>query len=291
MHSCIYEGTVTHRRRQPVAHQFQYRLFMVYLDLDELPSLVGRARLISARKFASRSFLRGDHLFDPSLTLTDELREVIRDQAGATPRGPIRLLTQLRYCGYFMSPLNLFYVFDERDQHVEFVVAEVNNTPWNERHCYVLWDGNRTSSMDQLNFAHRKGFHVSPFMDMDFEYRWRLSEPGSELKVHLANHRNSQQVFDAGMTLERRELNQQQLRRMTVRYPLMTAQITGGIYYQALKLWWKKCPFYTHPNKLNDSASLVPPASSLPRSTPGPARQRHAGNAPSTPVARSVEPS
>ena len=88
------------------------------------------------------------------MPLSVELRELIAIQTGVRPRGPIRLLTQLRHFGYFMSPLNLFYVFDECDRHVEFIVAEVNNTPWNERHCYVLWDGNRIADDNRLCFAH-----------------------------------------------------------------------------------------------------------------------------------------
>ncbi|MEO8497387.1 MAG: DUF1365 domain-containing protein, partial [Planctomycetota bacterium] len=247
MHSCLYEGIVTHCRREPVEHRFQYRLFMVYLDLDELPRLAGNRGLFGRNKCASRSFLRSDHLFDPSRPLADEVREIIREQTGQRCAGPIRLLTQLRYFGYYMSPLNLYYAFDEGGQHVEAVVAEVSNTPWNERHCYVLWDGNRASGTDELRYSHPKEFHVSPFMGMDIEYHWHLTEPAAQLRLHLANTHNSRQLFDAGMTLDRRELSRRQLRRMTLRYPMMTAQISVAIYYQALKLWWKKCPYYPHP--------------------------------------------
>lgn len=267
MHSCIYEGTVTHRRREPVNHQFQYRLFMVYLDLDEMPSLVGRRSLISDSRHATRSFLRSDHLFGRSQTLADEVRDMIHQRTGHTSRGPIRLLTQLRSFGYYMSPLNLFYAFDESDRHVETIVAEVNNTPWGERHCYVLGDGNREGEGEELRFSHNKEFHVSPFMGMDLRYHWSLSKPGSGLRLHLANSRDSKPLFDAGVTLERRELNRQQLRRMTVRYPLMTAQITAGIYYQALNLWWKQCPVYSHPKTLTNSPSPARKLPSLPETS------------------------
>jgi len=255
MHSCIYEGTVTHRRREPVTHAFQYRLFMVWLDLDELPSLVGPGRMIAASRHATRAFLRGDHLFDRAAPLDREVRGVIRDQTGRSPDGPIRLLTQLRYFGFYLSPLNLFFVYDRQGARVEYVVAEVNNTPWNERHCYVLWDGNRVGDADEMQFSHAKDFHVSPFMGMDMEYQWRISEPGERLTVQLANRRDSRELFDAGLALRRLDLNPRQLRRMTLRYPLMTARISSAIYYQALKLWWKKCPFYTHPKRRSDAPS------------------------------------
>ncbi len=258
MHSCLYEGIVTHRRREPIDHQFQYRLFMVYLDLDELRSLVGRRGFISSSKYASRSFVRSDHLFDSSTSLADDVRGLVRQQTGNTPEGPVRLLTQLRHFGYYMSPLNLFYVYDRDDRRVESIVAEVNNTPWKERHVYVLWDGNRSGSADELRFAHRKDFHVSPFMEMDLRYQWMLSSPGQSLELHLANSCDARHLFDARLTLERRDLSRQQLRRMTLRYPVMTAQITAAIYYQAWKLWWKQCPTYTHPKILTNGPSPVP---------------------------------
>ena len=243
---------------------------MVYLDLDELPALIGRRRPISDSRYATASFLRSDHLYDTSRSLTDEVRQIVQEQTARWPRGPIRLLTQLRYFGYYMSPLNLFYVFDERGQSVESVVAEVNNTPWNERHCYVLWHGNRVDPPNvastrgppepkrTLAFAHAKDFHVSPFIAMDTGYRWRLTEPGKGLEVQLAGTLDSRPILEAGLSLRRRQLSQRQMRRMTLRYPFMTAQIIGAIYYQAFQLWWKKCPSYKHPKKFDPAPTKSP---------------------------------
>lgn len=256
MRSCIYEGVVSHCRRRPVTHKFQYRLFMVCLDLDELPQLAGQGRLISTSRHRSRSFLRSDHLYGDGTTLDDEVRSIVRSQTGQTPAGPIRLLTQLRYFGVYFSPLNLFYVYDQSGSRVEYVVAEVNNTPWNERHCYVLWDGNRMEdAAGRMQFAHDKQFHVSPFMPMELQYRWQLSEPGEELAVGLTNLEQSRPLFQATMALQRHELSKRSLRHMVLRYPVMTAKISAAIYYQALKLWWKKCPFFTHPRKKTPSSS------------------------------------
>jgi DUF1365 family protein len=249
MHSALYEGTVTHRRREPVMHQFQYRLAMVYLDLSELAALVGRRRLIPERQPAAYAFQREDYLFDADQPLEDEIRTIVQQRTGSRATGPIRMLTQLRWFGYYFSPLNLFYVFDEGGKCVEFVLAEVNNTPWKERHCYVLWQGHGRPASTELEFSHPKEFHVSPFMDMDFVYRWRLSQPAERLSVGLTNYQRGNPIFGARMTLTRRPLSREELRRMTWRYPFLTGGIVAAIYYQAWKLWCKKCPYYPHPQK------------------------------------------
>ena len=173
----------------------------------------------------------------------------MEQQAGFRPSGPIRLLTQLRHCGYYFSPLNLYYCFDASGSQVEAVVGEVNNTPWREQHHYVLSAANREGAHDRLRFRHKKELHVSPFLDMDYEYRWNLSEPGDQLKVHLENRQGARRVFAASLSLGRRPLTRRQLTRSVARYPVITAQIMVAIHWQAFKLWWKKCPVYLHPAK------------------------------------------
>jgi len=221
---------------------------MTYLDLAELPQIVGRRGLIGATRHATRAFLREDHLFRQDVPLDVEVREIIKDRTGHLPTGPIRLLTQLRHFGLYFSPLNLFYVFDQQGETVEFVLAEVNNTPWNDRHCYLLEGGDRPS----IECSHAKEFHVSPFMDMAMKYEWEVSQPGDELSVQIRNVEtcySQEELFQADLQLERRPLNAAQLRRVTWRHPFMTAKITMAIYLQASKLWWKRCPFYRHPKK------------------------------------------
>jgi DUF1365 family protein len=219
----------------------------MYLDLDELPQLLRSRRFLYSARFSPGSFCRNDHLGDPAIPLADAVRDLVATETGNRPEGPIRLLTQLRHYGCYFSPVNLYYCFDQDGENVASVVAEVSNTPWLERHYYVLWDGNRVGPTDRLRFQHRKGFHVSPFMEMDFDYHWRLNEPGERLKVYLANHRADQRVFDADMVLHRRPLTRGQIVRSWLRYPWMTGQVAFAIYYQALRLWMKKCPYYPHP--------------------------------------------
>ncbi len=189
MHSCIYTGYVQHRRLSPAEHVFRYRLYMVYLDLEELPALLSGGYGLHGAGFSPASFRRTDHLGDPHVPLANAVRNLVEERTGWRPVGPIRLLTLLRNWGYYFCPLCLYYCLDRSGQTVDAVVAEVSNTPWRERHWYVLGRGNHIGEPSQLRFQHPKHFHVSPFMDMDMRYEWRLYEPGAELSVAIINFR------------------------------------------------------------------------------------------------------
>jgi len=247
MQSCLYDGYLQHRRLTPAEHVFRYRLYMVYLDLDELPAVLNGGCGLYRARFAPASFLRTDHLGGPRSPLAESVRELVEQRTGSRPAGPIRLLTLLRNWGYYFSPLSLYYCFDQAGQTVDSVVAEVTNTPWHERHWYVLWQGNRLGEPGKLRFRHVKAFHVSPFMDLNVSYEWRLREPGEKLTVGILNFRGDERLFDVSLALNRRELSRWAVGRALARHPWMTARVTQAIYWQAFRLWRKNCPFYPHP--------------------------------------------
>ena len=250
MHSCIYEGNVSHRRLREVDHAFSYSLFMAYLDLDELPGLLRRCRWLSPARFAPASFVRSDHYGDPRRSLSGAIRDLVARSTGQpVPAGPVRLLTQLRFWGHYFSPLNLYFCFDRSGDDVTHVVAEVSNTPWGDRHMYVLGDHNRCAPAGTLHYRHRKEFHVSPFMDMDSTYHWRLKQPEDNLAIQLECTQGADRLFNATMALQRREMTDANLRSLLSRYPFATVKVLIAIYYQAYQLWKKKCKFYPHPKK------------------------------------------
>lgn len=265
MHSCVYEGWVRHRRFEPVDHQFRYRIYMMYLDLEELPQVFDPYWLWSAHRPALSWFRRCEHLGDPQQPLADAVRDLVARQTGRRVTGPIRLLTSLRQAGFQMNPVSYFYCYDDAGEHVECVVAEVNNTPWGEQHCYVIEDPQRPGSRSPRKVTTQKDFHVSPFMQMQMEYHWRLSAPAQSLNISIQNHRQSgdpashstvsagRPAFDVTMSLQRREISHRSLAAVQLRFPLVTAKVFAGIYWQALKLWWKKVPFVPHPNTVADS--------------------------------------
>ncbi|HEX5056538.1 MAG TPA: DUF1365 domain-containing protein [Gammaproteobacteria bacterium] len=245
--SCIYRGTVRHRRYTPRANSFNYSLFMLYLDLDELPGLFDPYRFWSARGRALACFRRGDYLFKPDLDLAEEVRQIVQRETGHRPGGPVRMLTHLRYFGYCFNPITLYYCFSSDGSMVEHILAEVRNTPWNERHCYVLSVSEDEAPRGKFAFRHAKSFHVSPFMKMDMEYAWNVTAPAESLVVHIENMRDGEPCFDATLTMHRQPVTQANLDRALLAHPFMTLKVILLIYYQGLKLWLKRIPFVPHP--------------------------------------------
>jgi len=242
LQSCIYEGWVRHRRRLPVANEFRYSLFLLYLDLEEIPALFAKRRLWSDRRPAPARFHRGDYLGDPRIPLADAVRHTVAAQTGHTPRGPIRLLTHLRYFGIAFNPVSVYFCFDPSGKFVEHLLLEVTNTPWNERHVYVV--DPRSQPRNRLEFP--KQFHVSPFLDLDLIYRCALAGPGRRLTLHMDCLRRGESQLDATLSLRRTEITNSSLLRVLIQYPFMTIKVMAGIYWQAFKLWWKGCPAYPH---------------------------------------------
>lgn len=258
-HSAIYEGTVRHRRFWPVANEFCYRLFFLYLDLAELPEVFQGCRFWSADRVNLAFWRRRDHIGDPRVPLDQAVRDLVEAQTGQRPRGPIRLLTHLRYFGFCFNPASFYYCYDADARRVETNVLEVHNTPWLEEHCYVLpISHNEHPHPSWRQYQVVKSFHVSPFMPMAIRYDLRLREPGENLAVHFRNFYQGQRIFDATLSLSRRELKPEVLDGMLWRYPPLSLKVVSLIYWQAWRLWSKGAPFYPHPQRSRRKRPTVP---------------------------------
>jgi uncharacterized protein len=251
MESAIFEGQLRHRRRTAPARTFTYSLFMAYVDLGELETVFAGRWLWSARGPNVAWLRRADHYGDPATALDVAIRDLVASRTGARPSGPIRLLTHLRYFGHGFNPVSFYYCFAEGGRTLETIVAEVANTPWNERHMYVLPEADNLGRGHDKRFAFAKAFHVSPFLGMDMDYAWRFGTPpatdGGRLWVHMENRQHGERVFDATLALVRRPINGVELGRALALYPAMTVQVVAGIYAQAARLWIARAPFYSHP--------------------------------------------
>jgi uncharacterized protein len=233
--SCIYEGAIRHRRTHP-RREFRHRLSLFYLDLDELPSLLG-GRLIRSGAGVLR-FRRRDYLRPAWMPLDRAVRDTVEVQTGTRPSGPIRLLTQLRSFGHYFNPVSFYYCLDASGERADAVVAEVTNTPWGDRHAYVLPGG-------RADFE--KALHVSPFMGMDHRYTARACTPGERLAVHIESRRAGEVEFDATLALRRRELTQRSAAHVAARYPFANVRVLALIYGHALGLKFAGAPVFTRP--------------------------------------------
>ncbi len=244
MKSQLYQGWLRHRRFLPRTHEFSYRVFMPWICLEELPELFRGRWFWSASRWAPARFRRSDFLGDPNLPLQDEVRRRIREETGASHRGPIYLLANLRYFGYLINPITCYYCYSEDESRLEYLVAEVTSTPWNERHSYVL-AGPEDGRWLQQDFA--KSMHVSPFNPMGMQYHWRSSTPDEQLSIYLATTTEEGKMFDASLSLQALPMSARNLNRVLWRYPLMTAKVALAIYWQALRLFVKGVPVHPHP--------------------------------------------
>lgn len=251
MNSALYRGTLRHRRHSPVTHAFRQRMFMLYLDLAELPEVFDGFWCWSARRAALASFRRSDYFGDSTIPLDGAVRDFVATQLGARPTGPIRLLTHLRYFGYIQNPVSFYYGYAPDGTTLEWVMADITNTPWGERFAYVVpWQSGEPAHLD-------KQFHVSPFMPMDHRYRWRFTPPGAQLHVHMENLQHGDRIFDATLHLKRTPIGSKSLAASLLVYPWMTAAVVGGIYWNAFRLWLKGARSYPHPH--GGRSDVVPP--------------------------------
>ncbi|MEM8712439.1 MAG: DUF1365 domain-containing protein, partial [Planctomycetota bacterium] len=255
LRSAVYRGTVTHGRHAPARHHFAYSLFLLYIDLDEAPDLFDRSWLWSHERWNVASFRRRHYLGDPSIDLKEAVRAKVKEATGrAAPEGPIGLLTNASYLGFCFNPVSFYYLYESDGVTLHSVVAEITNTPWDERHQYVLVASEASPAGEYAEWRFDKDFHVSPFFDMDHRYHWRFTtpgfQPGSALSVSMENRLrddDGDRVFNATLDMTRREFSPRELRRCLLRHPWMTGKVLAAIYWQALRLWLKRVPFFSHP--------------------------------------------
>lgn len=238
-------GAIWHRRHTPRPHAFRYRAWFSLLDVDRIEERFARSRWWSIERANLVNFRRRDYLAPHSLSVGDAVRERVRLNLGFSPTGPIRILTHLRQWGLCFNPVSFYFCFASDGRTLQAIVADVHNTPWGERHAYVMDARGQVGPSYRWRFA--KDFHVSPFLPMALDYDWRFSLTSEQVDVHMRVMDGDQECLGVGMRLELRPLDASAMWRMPLKFPWMTARVVLGIYWQAFRLWLKRTPFHDHP--------------------------------------------
>lgn len=244
LRSALYVGTVMHRRLRPRPHRLRYRVFWMLLDLDEIEHLPRRLRLFSHNRFNAVSFFPADHGDGSGRPLRAQVEEHLKSAGIATGGGPIRLFCMPRLFGYGFNPLSVYFCY-QRDGSLAALLYEVHNT-FRERHSYLIpvdREAGAAGAADAagavINQYCRKGFYVSPFMDMDMTYTFRVAVPDARVAVAIRAADKDGPLLNAALTGQRIALTDAALLRLIASHPLLTLKVIGAIHWHALRLLLK----------------------------------------------------
>lgn len=259
--SAVYFGSVSHQRFSPKQHYFKYNIGLLLLDLDEIQQLASLSCWFSITRFAPIHFRAADYLRDGVtkdnkyniLQLKQRVKKKMLDLGAEVECEQIIFAGQVRQFGIYFSPVNFFFGYHQGQAH--YMLAEVSNTPWNERHYYLI-TLNKTddTSLKKGLDSNKKAFHVSPFMDLNMHYFWQVSEPDEHLRIGITNIAEDKRLFKALLSVKRNPFDTHSLARMVRTFPIMSIKTLFGIYWQAAKLFFKGVPFVGH-SKASDAVN------------------------------------
>jgi len=244
LESGIFTGVVFHQRSQPKLHKFSYKIYLFWLKLSEIDSLAANVKGFSSEKsgFSLVNFKRQDYLGEATESLEASVLNKMNELNSANASEPARLtgdvfmLGQVRTFGLYFSPVNFYYLRNASGNFTH-MLAEVSNTPWNQRHHYLV-------DLSCQNNT-QKAFHVSPFNPMDMTYKWQVAQPTNKLNLHLSCYKETKH-FEAAIDMTKQSLTSTSLRQSLLSIPSMTIKTMAGIYWQAIKLFFKRVPIYAH---------------------------------------------
>ena len=251
MTSSIYNGTVIHKRFKPKTHFFKYSVFSLLIDLSELDYLNNKIKFFSCNKFNLVSFYEKDHGNRDGSSLVSWVKKNLEDNNINTEKVKIKLLCYPRILGYVFNPLSVFYIYNENEKLVS-ILYEVKNT-FGEQHTYIF-----KVDSDQNLYQHNcsKKFHVSPFIEMNCKYFFRLLKPGEKISVIIDQYQTDEKILYASQDGQRVDFNTKELIKSYLKHPLMTFKIISAIHFEAFKLWLKGIKFIKKKIKMKNNITF-----------------------------------
>ena len=249
--SYIYTGNVVHKRFKPKIHYFKYKVFSLLIDLSEIKLLDQNLKIFSYNKFNIVSFYDKDHGARNGSSIKDWVISNLKKNKIDTENIQIKLLCYPRIFGYVFNPLSVFYIYD-RSSNLISILYEVKNT-FGEQHTYVF---KTEINHNLIQHTCKKKFHVSPFIEMDCTYFFRLLKPGNKISVIIDQNDNNGKILYASQDGVRSEINNVNLIKSYLKHPLMTFKIIFAIHYEAFKLWSKGIKFIKKTLKIKNNLTI-----------------------------------
>ena len=251
INSCIYTGTVIHKRFKPKEHFFKYKVFSLFIDLSELEILSDKISFFSLNRFNLISFQEKDHGDRDGSCLVEWVKKNLKQNNINSENIKIKLLCYPRILGYVFNPLSIFFVYDNQEQLVS-ILYEVKNT-FGEQHTYIFKVKDNTNL-----FQHSctKKFHVSPFIEMNCNYFFRILKPGEKISVIIDQYQSNEKILYASQDGKRVNFNSKELIKSYLKHPFMTFKIISAIHYEAFKLWTKGIKFIKKNFKIKNNITF-----------------------------------
>ncbi|ENW81219.1 hypothetical protein F909_02510 [Acinetobacter sp. ANC 3929] len=253
----IAKAKIRHRRFTPKVHQFEATLSYLYFDPDQITTKLSHSWLCSTAHWNILKVDENDFLKGYTGNLRQRIKKILLQQVDVVLpiQSEIRVLALPRMLGFSFNSVVFYFIFNSQRQLI-FILTEITNTPWKERKVYVHDCRDQLEHHSEYHgaeFEFQKSFHVSPFMPMDIQYKWRFNFSDTQNVIHMQLHQAQKLIFDATMLFELENITvPSQLNRYAVHYVFEPFKMLASIYLQAFYLWRKKVPFYRHPKKDKD---------------------------------------
>ena len=250
MISCIYNGTVIHKRFKPKIHFFKYKVFSLLIDLSELDNLDKKIGFFSYNKFNLISFFDKDHGDRDGSSVINWVKKNLKENDVNCENIRIKLLCYPRILGYVFNPLSIFYVYDKNDKLIS-LLYEVKNT-FGEQHTYIF----KIKENNLLKHNCEKKFHVSPFIEMNCSYFFRTLKPADKISIIIDQYQLNEKILYASQDGKRTDFTTSELIKSYLKHPLMTFKVIAAIHFEAFKLWTKGIKFIQKKFKIKNNISI-----------------------------------